>query len=72
METAKRIFITIGSGIVSFMFLFIWTIIFCITGVLMLIDWIHQVWTGRRISWIKNVMNGWSELFDHPFTKKAE
>lgn len=70
METLKNVALTVGSGIVSFMFIIIWTMIFCITGVLMLIDWVHKIWTKRRIPWITTVMDGWAELFAHPFSKR--
>ena len=72
LKTLKRVAITIGSAFVSFWFLCIWTVIFAVTGVLMLIDWIHKVWTDRRIPWIVVVMDGWADLFDHPFTRKTE
>ena len=69
MNKFKKIALTVGSGIISIGYMFVWTMIFCFTGVLMLVDWIHWIWTNRRISWIKTVMTGWSDLFDHPFTK---
>lgn len=69
METLKNIVITVGSAIVSFMYIFIWTMIFCITGVLLLIDFIHKIWTKRRIKWIEVVTDGWAELFAHPFER---
>ena len=69
MDTFKKVMMTVGSGIISFVYLFIWLILFGIAGVLMMVDWIHWIWTRRRIAWIKIVMDGWRDLFDHPFTR---
>lgn len=69
MKTLKNILITVGSGIVSFMYIILWTMIFAITGVLMMVDFIHNLWTGRRVNWIEGIMDGWAELFAHPFTR---
>ena len=66
----KQVFLTVGSAMLSFWFLWIWTIIFAVTGVLLMVDWIHRIWTDRRIPWIKKVTDGWSKLFDHPFSKQ--
>lgn len=70
MKKIKQVLLTIGSAMLSFWFLWIWTIIFAVTGVLLMVDWIHRIWTDRRIPWIEKVTNGWSELFDHPFSSK--
>ena len=72
LKQLKKIAITIGTGFVSFWFIIIWTMIFAVTGVLMLVDWVHKVWTDRRIPWIEVVMDGWADLFDHPFTRKTK
>ena len=72
MKTLKNIAITVGSGIVSFMYIIIWTMIFCVTGVLLMIDWVHHVWTDRRIPWITVVTDGCAELFAHPFSKRCD
>lgn len=70
LKTIKNILLTVGSGIISFTYIFIWTILFAVTGVLLMVDWIHTLWTERRIPWIKKVMDGWSELFSRPFGNK--
>ncbi len=71
MKTLKNVAITVGSGIISFMYIIIWTMIFAITGVLMMVDFIHNIWTRRRIPWITAVTDAWSEMFAHPFTRNA-
>lgn len=69
MKKFKNVIMTIGSAFISFGFIFLWTIIFAVTGVLLLIDWVHNIWTSRRIKWIEAITDGWADLFDHPFSR---
>lgn len=70
MKTLKNIVITVGSGIVSFMYIIIWTMIFAVTGILMMVDFIHNTWTKRRIPWITAITDAWADMFAHPFERQ--
>ena len=69
LKTVKNVLITVGLGIISFWFVILWAVIFGVTGVLLLVDLVHFIWTGRRIHWIEVVTDGWADLFDHPFSR---
>lgn len=70
MKTLKNVAITVGSGIVSFMYIVVWTMIFAVTGILMMVDFIHNIWTRRRIPWIAAITDAWADMFAHPFEKQ--
>ena len=70
LKQIRNILVTVGSAVLSFWIIMLWTVIFCVTGVLLMVDWIHTLWCERRIPWIKKVTDGWSEMFGHPFGNK--
>lgn len=67
LEKTVKILKTVGIGIISW-----WLIIFMMmlsipAGILLIIDVVYHIWTGRRIEMIKKILQGYAVLFTNPF-----
>ncbi len=63
----RNIVISVLTGIFWFWVIIMWTLMASVVGVIMIVDFIHKLWTNRRINWIQNITDGLSKAFKSPF-----
>ena len=63
----RNIVISVLTGIFWFWVIIMWTLMAAVVGVIMIVDFIHKLWTNRRINWIRSVTDGLSKAFKSPF-----
>lgn len=70
LRKIRNVLLTVVSGMLFWLMMFMSAAFGAVTGVLLMVDWIHYIWTDRRIPWIQTFTDGWADLFDHPFGDK--
>lgn len=63
----RNIVISVLTGIFWFWVLIMWMLMAGVVGIIRLVDFIHKLWTNRRINWIRDITNGLSKAFGNPF-----
>lgn len=67
LEKTVKILKTVGIGIISWWLVIFMMVISIPAGILLIIDVVYHIWTGRRIEMIKKILQGYAVLFTNPF-----